>query len=216
MIFCLVAFFVSFISSCHFKRTTEIYQIIFLLNLYSETSLPVAGPSFPQSESGCHLSPGFTLLIVSSTDLFWSQWILNLFKHLQLLLSRHSWTEPVLCEPGEVLWSVQASHSSSNTRDRLSRRKPSAVNLTVKLLQQSVRQREVVGGNPVDVWAASATSHRPLRDTSPAQSDVFVRTYNLVLNMFNVQNIEQGKHRKSRLSVVMFSVPVQFLPAAFC
>ena len=71
MIFFLLAFFVSFISSCHFKRTTEInHKSSLNLNLYSETSLPVAGPSFLQSESGCHLSSGFTLLIVSSTDFF--------------------------------------------------------------------------------------------------------------------------------------------------
>ena len=62
----------------------------------------------------------------------------------------------------------------------------------------------------------AATSRRPLRDETAAQSDVFVRTHYLVLNIFSVQNIGQGKHRKSRLSVVMFSVPVQFLPAAFC
>ena len=62
----------------------------------------------------------------------------------------------MLCEPEERLWSVQASHSSSYMRDHLSRRKSSAVNHTVKLLEQSVKQREAVSGNPVEVSAASS------------------------------------------------------------
>lgn len=118
--------------------------------------------------------PGFTLVYISAIDLFLPLWILTLFKHLPVILSLHPWAECVLHQPEDCLFNLSAffhiSDSSSNTRYNLSVRMFPAVNHTVKLFDQSVKQKEAVNINRSGTWLydsqPSSMSHRlPPRKT---------------------------------------------------